>query len=326
MSLTDEQIKEAVREGYTRAVESRSSCCSSADAERVKQVAGLGYATEELENLPAAAVESSFGCGNPLAFTGVEKGDVVLDIGSGAGIDCLIAAEKVGPEGKVIGLDMTPAMIERARVNAREAGADNVEFRMGEADDMPVESDSVDWVISNCVINLAPDKGKVFREVARILKPGGRVSISDIVLGDDLPQEVVSNVDALVGCVAGAIKEGEYLEAMQQAGLVDVEVTERMVYGEKEIEGFLGECCQPDVEDGEGESSCCGSGKGEARDASGCCGSSGDAESSCCGSEKDEASGCCGSDGSGKSPEISAECIAQVAGKVWSARITGKKS
>ena len=309
MSLTDEQIKEAVREGYTRAVESRSSCCSSssccspADEARVKQVAELGYATEELENLPAAVVESSFGCGNPLAFTGVEPGDVVLDIGSGAGIDCLIAAEKVGPEGKVIGLDMTPAMLERARINAREAGADNVEFRKGEADDMPVESDSVDWEISNCVINLAPDKGKVFGEVARILKPGGRVSISDIVLGDDLPQEVVANVDALVGCVAGAIKEVDYLEAMKEAGLVDVEVTERMVYGAKEIEGFLGECCQSDVEDDEEGSSCCGSGKEEGR----------------------EASGCCGSEAAGENAEISAECIAQVAGKVWSARITGKK-
>jgi len=295
---------------------------------------------------------------------------VVLDIGSGAGIDCLIAAEKVGAEGKVIGLDMTPAMLERARANAREAGADNVEFRKGEADDMPVENDSVDWVISNCVINLAPDKGKVFGEVARILKPGGRVSISDIVLGDDLPEEVVKSVDALVGCVAGAIKEADYLEEMRMAGLVDVEVTERMVYGAKEIEGLLGECCVPASEEEEEEAGCCGSGKREESAGEGCCGggesaesscrcaeskdgagcrcsesedgsscccadgeedgsscccADGEGESGCCDSESSAASGCCGLEENGADPEISAECIEQVAGKIWSARIVGKK-
>ena len=179
MSMTDTQIKEAVNEGYTQRVENSDSCCSSccsscccsADGDRREGlVEGLGYAKEDLEGLPDGAVESSFGCGNPLAFVGVKEGDVVLDIGSGAGIDCLIAAEKVGEKGKVIGLDMTPAMIEKARKNAREAGAGNVEFRMGDAEEMPVEDASVDWIISNCVINLAPDKKKVFREVSRVLK------------------------------------------------------------------------------------------------------------------------------------------------------------
>jgi SAM-dependent methyltransferase len=199
----------------------------------------VGYTSEELAALPEGAVASSFGCGNPLSFAGVTAGQVVLDIGSGAGIDCLLASEKVGPTGRVIGLDMTPAMIERARENARHAGATNVEFRLGDAEQMPVEDHSVDWIISNCVINLAPDKRRVFNEVARVLASGGQVSISDIVLGDDLPDEIVQNVDAMVGCVAGAIRESEYLEAMRDAGLTDVAVTSRIIYTEEQLAGFL---------------------------------------------------------------------------------------
>ena len=209
----------------------------------------LGYTPDQLDDVPADAVESAFGCGNPLSCAGVASGDVVLDIGSGAGIDCLIAARKVGDTGKVIGLDMTPAMVERARHNAREAGVAHAEFRMGDAEDMPIDDQSVDWVISNCVINLAPDKHRVFAEVCRVLKPGGRVAISDIVLGDELPDEVVASVDALVGCLAGAIRESEYLEAMRAAGLQDVVVSARRVYGAGEIEGLLDCGCGSDAED-----------------------------------------------------------------------------
>jgi N-acetylglutamate synthase-like GNAT family acetyltransferase/SAM-dependent methyltransferase len=202
-----------------------------------------GYGEEELGRLPADAVQNSFGCGNPLAFAGVRPGQVVLDIGSGAGIDCLIAAEKVSPTGRVIGLDMTPEMIERGRENAREAGATNVEFRFGEAEKMPVEDTSVDWVISNCVINLSPDKPAVFREIARVLKPGGRISISDIV-AEDLPAAIRESRDAWTGCLAGAISEVEYVRGLEAAGLRGVRVTSRIVYEAGQLAGlFASSCC-----------------------------------------------------------------------------------
>lgn len=243
--LNDEQIKEAVKQAYGE----RVSCCStpsplvSLEKKKSGLMKTIGYAEETLERLPQNAVENSFGCGNPLAFAEVQEGEVVLDIGSGAGIDCFIAAERVGASGRVIGVDFTPAMIARARDNARAAGAANVEFRLGDAETLPVEDESVDWVISNCVINLAPNKKKVFEEVSRVLKPGGRVSISDIVLGDDLPPSVASSIEALVGCVAGAIKETEYLNTMREAGLVDVQVTSRLMYDGEQVQGLVDECC-----------------------------------------------------------------------------------
>lgn len=242
--LSHTQIKEAVQRGYTQAVQGGTSCCAPStlvtlEQKKAKLTHVLGYAAEDLEKLPEAAVASAFGCGNPLAFSGVQPGQVVLDIGSGAGIDCLLAAQKVGPTGRVIGLDMTPAMLARATENAHQAGTTNVEFRLGDAEHMPVEDASVDWVISNCVINLAPDKAGVFREVYRILKPGGRVAISDIVLGDTLPDAVVASIDALVGCVAGAVKEADYLEAMRLAGLAEIAVMSRLVYEEEQLRGFF---------------------------------------------------------------------------------------
>ncbi len=202
-----------------------------------------GYGEEEIGRLPADAVQNSFGCGNPLAFAAVRSGQVVLDIGSGAGIDCFLAAEKVGPGGKVIGLDMTPAMIARARRNAQEAGATNVEFRFGEAEKMPVDDASVDWVISNCVINLSPDKPAVFREIARVLRPTGRISISDIV-ADDLPEAIRQSRDAWTGCLAGAISEADYVRGLTEAGLREVRVTSRVVYDAAQLRGlFASSCC-----------------------------------------------------------------------------------
>jgi N-acetylglutamate synthase-like GNAT family acetyltransferase/precorrin-6B methylase 2 len=201
-----------------------------------------GYDKDDLSRLPADAVQNSFGCGTPLAFAGVQPGQVVLDIGSGAGIDCFIAAEKVGPAGKVIGLDMTPEMIERARQNAKEAGVTNVEFRFGEAEKMPVEDASVDWVISNCVINLSPDKPAVFGEIGRILRPGGRISISDIV-AQDLPEAVRESRDAWTGCLAGAIREEAYVRGLEKAGLRDVRVTSRIVYDASQLKGLFGSSC-----------------------------------------------------------------------------------
>ena len=246
--LTDERLKEAVREGYSERIKGGSCCgpqpagaqaCACGDP-----VTSLGYTPAQLAGLPKGAVGSSFGCGNPAAFSEVREGQVVLDVGSGAGMDCLIAARAVGLTGRVIGLDMTPAMIERARENAREAGLPNAEFRLGDADRMPVEDASVDWVISNCVINLAPDKRKVFREVARVLRPGGRIAISDIVLADDmpdLPDALKADPELYVACVAGAIRESEYLAAMREAGLTDVAVTGRIGYGEDTLRAFAEE-------------------------------------------------------------------------------------
>jgi SAM-dependent methyltransferase len=239
-------LLQGVERAYTEKLRQseKTSCCASSGP----TVRG-DYSSQEVESLPPEAVQSSFGCGNPLQFAGVQQGQTVLDIGSGAGIDCFLAAEKVGPQGKVIGLDMTPAMIEKASRIAQQRGYKNVEFRLGRADRMPVEDASVDWIVSNCVINLAPDKAAVFREAFRVLKPGGQLSISDIVLGGDLPQEVLDNFEAYVGCVAGAIREEEYLAAMLAAGLADVEVTSRFVYGREHMQGWLnsvepgGSCC-----------------------------------------------------------------------------------
>jgi arsenite methyltransferase len=241
-----ERIKIAVREGYTERLRD-GSCCGASAGSRDKrcgcgELPALGYSEAEVAGLPPAAVGHAFGCGNPGAFADVREGDVVLDIGSGAGLDCLIAGRRVGASGRVIGLDMTPAMIEAARENARQAGLANVEFRLGDAEAMPVEDAGVDWVISNCVINLAPDKGKVFREVARVLKPGGRVAISDIVLADDtleLPAALARDPELYVACVAGAIRESEYLNAMRDAGLVDIAVTARTAYDETALEAFF---------------------------------------------------------------------------------------
>ena len=246
--MSDEaEIKASVKDRYARAIQQPGGgCCGSGGTQAMKGtlVRIAGYQDAELAALPADAVENAFGCGNPVAFAEVRQGEVVVDIGSGAGIDCLFASQKVGPAGKVIGIDMTPEMIERARANARAAGAANVEFRLGDAERMPVADASADWVISNCVINLSPDKPAVFREIARVLKPGGRISISDIV-AEDLPPAVRASRDAWVTCLAGAISEAEYVRGLQAAGLTDVQVTERITYRADKLEALFGSsaCC-----------------------------------------------------------------------------------
>lgn len=241
--VTSEKIKEAVRERYASAIAqkeesccSSSSCCDSSNSD-LKLTNRPYYSPAELANLPDDAIENSFGCGNPLAFAGVSAGDFVLDIGSGAGIDVLIAAKIVGPTGKVIGLDFTPEMIQRATDNAKQAGATNVEFRFGDAEQMPLEDSSVDWVISNCVINLAPNKQKVFSEIFRVLKPGGRVSISDIVTGD-LPDDIRNDMGLWTCCVAGAIREDDYLNTMIEAGLNETQVVARQYYDDASLRSF----------------------------------------------------------------------------------------
>jgi SAM-dependent methyltransferase len=206
-----------------------SDCCSSSARVKVK-VAAHGYTAQEVDDLPDSVTEASLGCGNPTAIASLQPGEVVLDLGSGGGIDCFLAAKKVGPSGRVIGLDMTTDMIRLARRNAKKMGVTNVDFRYGEMEEMPIPDESIDVIISNCVINLSPDKDAVFAEAFRVLKPGGRVAVSDIVTDGPLPDVIRDHVN-WAGCVAGALDEGIYLAKMRAAGLTDVVVTQKRIAG-----------------------------------------------------------------------------------------------
>ena len=233
------KIREMVSDAYAEAVSKPGTGCGCGEAVPKGVVVKLaGYSREDLAALPPEAVVNSFGCGNPLAFAELREGDVVLDLGSGAGIDILLAGKKVGPRGRAIGIDMTDEMIAKARENIAAAGLSNVEVRKGIIEALPVETASVDWVISNCVINLSPDKPRVFAEIARVLKPGGRMSVSDIVV-QELPEEVRRNKALYSSCVAGAIGEEEYISGLRAAGLVEVEVRERFVYDEAQMQSFI---------------------------------------------------------------------------------------
>jgi SAM-dependent methyltransferase len=228
---TTNDIRVVVREKYGAIAEGKScGCgCSLDEPGRATEGAGatvldqIGYTAEQKAAVPEGS-NLGLGCGSPLAYAKARSGETVLDLGSGAGIDCFLAAREVGPEGRVIGVDMTPAMIERARANAAKGDYPNVEFRLGEIEHLPVADAAIDLIISNCVVNLSPDKPQVFREALRVLKPGGRMLVSDLVLTRPLPPELRQNVDLYVGCVAGASLRDDYLAAMRDAGFVDVEV------------------------------------------------------------------------------------------------------
>lgn len=230
--MNAEEIKNAVKSGYAKVVllnvpccGTGISCCGGPDlAEDISRK--IGYGDEELEAVPEGA-NLGLGCGNPVALASIEEGETVLDLGSGAGFDCFIAASKVGSTGKVIGMDMTPEMVEKARHNARRGGFENVEFHLGEIESLPLSESQVDVVISNCVINLSPDKQKVFQEAFRVLKPGGRLMVSDMVLLKELPEVIRKSMEAYVGCIAGAIMKDEYLAAIEAAGFREI-----MVLGE----------------------------------------------------------------------------------------------
>ncbi|MCP4248138.1 MAG: arsenite methyltransferase [bacterium] len=233
-----ETVRLSVAEAYSKAVTSEAGCCCGSPVQKGVAAKLAGYTQDELDALPPEAVVNSFGCGNPLAFGEIAPGDVVLDLGSGAGIDVLLAAKKVGPTGRAIGVDMTDDMIAKANENIAAAGLDNVEIRKGIIEELPVESDSVDWVISNCVINLSPDKPKVFAEIARVLKPGGRMLVSDIVI-EHLPDWLRGDERLYSSCIAGAISEAAYIDGLTQAGLSDVEVRERLVYDHDQLADFI---------------------------------------------------------------------------------------
>ncbi len=238
-----ESIKENVKERYTKVAQSAqtasmASCCTPSAAacccgpvSATDYAEKIGYSMDELGDLPNAASLASAGCGNPTALAGLKEGEVVLDLGSGGGIDVFIAAKKVGPEGKAIGVDMTDEMLDLARRNADEVGIENVEFRKGDIEDLPVEDGSVDVIISNCVINLAPDKDKVFGEAFRVLRPGGRMLVSDIVTKGGLPEEVRNDPDAWAACISGALDEDVYVGKIRDAGFEKVSVVSKRGYG-----------------------------------------------------------------------------------------------
>ena len=205
-----------------------------------KLVSLVTYDDDQISNIPADAVENSFGCGNPLAFSDVKPGDTVVDLGSGAGIDLLVAAEIVGVNGQVIGIDMTDAMISRARKNITAAGAENAEVRQGLIEDMPVADGTADWIISNCVINLSPEKDRVFTEIWRVLKPGGKMQVSDVVMDDGaLPNWLRNNAHLHSACISGAITERAYIRGLKDVGLVNAHVKERMTFDASTLRGLL---------------------------------------------------------------------------------------
>ena len=221
----EDAIKAAVRERYTQVATGELSCCGSpADQSRAQRPRDYGYELSILgEEVPISVLDSFAGCGNPLAIDTLNPGEVVLDLGSGAGLDCFLAAKKVGQEGHVIGLDMTDAMLEKARQNQALVGLTNVEFRKGEMEQMPIADTAVDVIISNCVINLSPDKDRVFREAHRVLRPGGRLMVADIVTVGELPTELLT-AEAWTGCIGGAIPLEDYLGKLKAAGFTDVQV------------------------------------------------------------------------------------------------------
>jgi arsenite methyltransferase len=288
MKKSSNKIRQGVSESYARAVSrpAPAGCgCGCVPEQKGVVVKKGGYSAMELKSLPEDAVVNSFGCGNPVAMSGLKKGDVVLDLGSGAGIDLLLAAKKVGPMGRVIGVDMTDEMISRAKENARAAGLKNVEVRKGIIEDMPVEDGSVDWVISNCVINLSPEKKRTFREIARVLKPGGQMLVSDIV-AEKMPAKLKKDPRLYASCISGAISEKDYLAGLRAAGLKKVEVRERLVYDACQLEAFFAS----EIPD-EGGAGCCG------------------------------ASGC----GCGVAAEDLQPVARSMAGKIWSAKIYAQK-
>jgi SAM-dependent methyltransferase len=228
--VKEEAVVEAVKERYGRIAEGEAvcgapSCCKPAAGQSTAQAVSrsIGYAAEDLSTVPEEA-NLGLGCGAPIQHLGLEPGEVVLDLGSGGGFDALLAARAVGRDGRVIGVDMTPEMIRLADENVRRAGISHVEFRQGRLEALPVEDATVDAVTSNCVINLVPDKSQVFREIARVLRPGGRAVIADILLSAPLPEALERDLLAYVGCVAGAMRRENYFAALQEAGLGEIEV------------------------------------------------------------------------------------------------------
>jgi len=249
MSIPD--VKQVVKEKYVQAalrvISGGGSCCASPlTGERDPVTADL-YQSWEASEVPEEALKASMGCGNPTALAQLNPGETVLDLGSGGGIDVLLSARRVGPAGKAYGLDMTDEMLELARENQRKAGLENVEFLKGEIENIPLPEDSVDVIISNCVINLSADKDRVLREAFRVLRSGGRLAVSDVVVRGELPPEIRRNVELWIGCVAGALEESEYRSKLARAGFEQIEIEPTRIYQAEDARGFLA-CAGIDAE------------------------------------------------------------------------------
>ena len=248
-------IRDAVKDRYAKAVTAAvkktgsgccgPDCCSTSAKDPITRDL---YSASEAAEVPGDAMVASFGCGNPTALAQLKPGEVVLDLGSGGGLDVLLSAKRVGPTGKAYGLDMTQEMLDLARKNQKEAGATNVEFLQGTIEQVPLPDASVDVIISNCVINLSPDKGRVLREAFRVLRPGGRLAVSDIVLRKELPASIRKSIEAWAGCIAGALLEYDLQVKLAGAGFVDIEIEPTRVYTKEDAVGLVG------------SNSCCGSG------------------------------------------------------------------
>ena len=234
--MKKENVRRIVRDHYARIARNEKSCCGGSNpcsdgktnlSENISQ--GIGYSQEEMRAVPEGA-NMGLGCGNPVALASLKKGETVLDLGSGGGFDCFLAAKRVGEKGKVIGIDMTPEMIDKARANARKGKYANVEFRLGEIENLPAADNSVNVIISNCVINLSTNKKRVFEEAFRVLSPKGRLMVSDIVLLRQLPESIRKNVEAYVGCISGAETKDKYIELIRKAGFQEVTIIEEKQY------------------------------------------------------------------------------------------------
>jgi arsenite methyltransferase len=241
--MTDTNVGAAVREKYgaiAKAVGRSGGCCGPTPCGGGGDpITSNLYSDDETRDLPADAVAASLGCGNPTALLRLETGQTVLDLGSGGGIDVLLSAKRVGPTGKVYGLDMTDDMLALARENQRQSGATNVEFLKGTIEAIPLPDDSVDVIISNCVINLSTDKDAVLREAFRVLKPGGRLAVSDVIVRGQVPPDVRRSMELWIGCIAGALEEGEYGSKLREAGFSEVEVEPWRIYSVEDARSFL---------------------------------------------------------------------------------------
>ncbi len=232
--IEEKKIKEFVKDRYGQMAKKERTTCSCCGTSALEQAKAIGYSLKELKKVPESAI-MGLGCGNPVALAALKKGQTVLDLGSGGGIDVFLAANKVGEKGKVIGVDMTREMIRKAGENARRGGYENVEFRLGEIENLPLEDERVNVIISNCVINLSTDKGRVFEEAYRVLKPNGRMMISDIVTEKELPPEIRKSFSAWANCIGGALVKRDYLNAIKRAGFKDIKILDERVFLEDDM-------------------------------------------------------------------------------------------
>ncbi len=239
-SVSEEDVRAAVKKRYAALAQKGDGSCCGSTPQTMCHCGDL-YPKADIISLPDDAIAVSAGCGNPTAIANLKPGMTVVDLGSGGGIDVFLSAKKVGPKGKVYGIDATPEMIHRARRTAKENDYSNVEFRLGEIEHMPLADGVADVIISNCVINLSPDKDQVFRDAFRVLKPGGRLAVSDIVLLKELPEDIRKDLGAWSECVGGAVVEDRYIGAIKEAGFTGVKVEERVVYTHEQLEGELGD-------------------------------------------------------------------------------------